>query len=74
MTPTPPVVHRDPDIFSGAAVFVGTRVPVRTLFDHLAAGDPLDVFLDDFPTVGREQAVAVLKLANELVVGDARAA
>jgi uncharacterized protein (DUF433 family) len=48
-------------------VFRGTRVPVESFFDHLEAGVPLDEFLDDFPTVSREQAVALLGLANKLV-------
>jgi uncharacterized protein (DUF433 family) len=46
---------------SGIPVFAGTRVPVRALIDYLAAGDPLDAFLDQFPTVTREQAVAALE-------------
>jgi uncharacterized protein (DUF433 family) len=57
------VLSSDPKIVSGAVVFKGTRVPVDTLFDHLAAGDSLEVFLRDFPTVEREQAEAVLQLA-----------
>ncbi|MGL4462525.1 MAG: DUF433 domain-containing protein [Planctomycetia bacterium] len=57
---TTSVVHADPEIMGGVPVFVGTRVPVRTLLDYLAAGDSLDVFLDHFPTVSREQAVAAL--------------
>ena len=57
------VLSSDPEIVSGAVVFKGTRVPVDTLFDHLAAGDSLDVFLRDFPTVQREQAEAALHLA-----------
>lgn len=65
------VVHCDPDIMSGTPVFVGTRVPVRGLFDHLKAGDSLDVFLDDFPTVSREQAVAALDLAQEVLLDPA---
>lgn len=56
-----PVVTSDPEILGGAQVFAGTRVHVTTLFDYLAAGDPLDEFLDDFPTVRREQAVALLE-------------
>ena len=52
----------DADILSGQPVFSGTRVPVDTLFDHLEAGVPLDEFLDDFPTVSKEMAVAVLQL------------
>ena len=57
MTSVPSVVHSDPDILGGTPVFVGTRVPVRTLLDYLAAGDSLDEFLDHFPTVSRNQAV-----------------
>jgi uncharacterized protein (DUF433 family) len=63
------VFHSDPDILGGTPVFVGTRVPVRTLLDYLAAGDTLEEFLDHFPTVSREQAVAALEQANELLVG-----
>jgi uncharacterized protein (DUF433 family) len=65
MTAISPVFHTDPDILSGTPVFVGTRVPVRTLLDYLEAGDPLDEFLEDFPSVTREQAVAALRLANQ---------
>ena len=54
----------DPEIHSGTPVFRGTRVPVKTLFDHLEVGDPLEVFLDDFPSVSRELAVAVLEQAR----------
>ncbi len=48
-----PVVHSDPEILGGTPVFVGTRVPLETLFDYVAAGDPLSEFLEDFPTVSR---------------------
>ena len=61
------LLSSDPDILSGQTVFAGTRVPVETLFDHLEAGIPLDEFLDDFPTVTREQAVALLDMANKLL-------
>ena len=54
----------DPEVHSGAPVFRGTRVPIKTLFDHLVAGDPLEVFLDDFPSVSKELAVAVLEQAQ----------
>jgi uncharacterized protein (DUF433 family) len=54
------VVESSPNILGGTPVFRGTRVPVTTLFDYLAAGDPLERFLDHFPTVKREQAVALL--------------
>lgn len=57
----------DPEILSGQPVFAGTRVPVESLFDHLEAGVPLDEFLDDFPTVTKAQAVAMLELANRLL-------
>ncbi|MBI1816123.1 MAG: DUF433 domain-containing protein [Deltaproteobacteria bacterium] len=68
------VIHCDPEIMSGAPVFVGTRVPVQALFDYLEGKHSLDEFLDDFPTVSREKAVAVLEQARELVVSGARAA
>jgi uncharacterized protein (DUF433 family) len=55
-----PLISKSDDILGGTEVFAGTRVPVQTLFDYLEAGDHLDEFLDDFPTVTREQAVAVL--------------
>ena len=59
------VVHRDPEILDGTPVFVGTRVPVDTLTDHLAGGISLDEFLEDFPSVQREQAIAFLRHATE---------
>jgi uncharacterized protein (DUF433 family) len=68
MTMTSSVAHTDPDILGGTPVFVGTRVPVRTLLDYLEAGDPLDEFLEDFPSVTREQAVAALRLANQMLM------
>ena len=66
------VVHSDPDILGGTPVFVGTRVPVRSLFDYLEGGDTLDEFLRQFPSVGREQAVAALDLARESFLANAR--
>jgi len=65
------VIHSDTDILGGTPVFVGTRVPVKTLLDYLAAGEALDVFLDHFPSVSREQAVAALELAKEMLVAHA---
>lgn len=59
------VVHTDPEILGGEPVFVGTRVPLKNLFDYLEAGDPLETFLDAFPDVTQEQAVAALELARE---------
>lgn len=64
------LIERSPDILGGTPVFAGTRVPVRILIDHLAAGDRLDDFLTDYPTVPRDQAVALLKFATALVVSD----
>ncbi len=61
------VIHSDPDILGGTPVFVGTRVPIKTLLDYLAAGDSLDEFLDHFPSVSREQARAALELAQEML-------
>ncbi|HEX9731214.1 MAG TPA: DUF433 domain-containing protein [Thermoanaerobaculia bacterium] len=66
------IVSRDPEVMNGDLVFAGTRVPVEILIQHLAAGDSLDKFLDDFPTVSRQQAVAYLRMTLE--VADARAA
>ena len=57
----------DKEILGGQTVFKGTRVPVETLFDHLEAGIPLDQFLDDFPTVSKEQAIALLDWASRLL-------
>ena len=69
-----PVVHRDPDILGGTPVFVGTRVPVKNLFDYLEAGDSLDAFLTSFPSVTREQAIAALELSREALAPDAHPA
>jgi len=68
------VVHRDPEILGGTPVFAGTRVPVKTLFDYLGSGDGLEVFLDAFPSVSREQAVAALEMAREVIAPDAHPA
>jgi len=65
------VISRSPDIMSGAAVFAGTRVPVQTVIDYLAGGHPLSDFLDDFPTVRREQALELLERVKE-ILKDAR--
>ena len=62
------VIHTDPEILGGTPVFVGTRVPLQALIDYLEGGHPLSDFLDDFPTVTREQAVAALEEAKELLV------
>jgi uncharacterized protein (DUF433 family) len=74
MTATPPVIQSDPNILGGVPVFVGTRVPVRTLLDYLEVGDPLSEFLEDFPSVTREQAAAAVRLAGDVLVTHARSA
>ena len=65
------IVHSDPKILGGTPVFCGTRVPVKNLLDYLAAGDTLDQFLDAYPTVTREQAVAALEFARDLLIAGA---
>lgn len=73
--PTPnPLITSSQERLSGTPVFAGTRVPVQTLIDYLEAGDPLDAFLDDFPSVTREHAVAVLELAKSVLLEKAVAA
>ena len=67
-------IQNDSEILSGTPCFSGTRVPVATLLDYLKAGDRVDDFLDDFPTVKREQVVAVLEIANQAVTNYARSA
>ena len=62
------VISSDPDVQGGAVVFAGTRVPLKNLIDYLEAGDSLEVFLDHFPSVTREQAVAALELAQQALV------
>ena len=74
MTLTKPLVTRSEKVMSGAAVFAGTRVPVQTLIDYIEEGDTLDHFLEDFPTVSREHAIAVLELAKESVLAHADSA
>lgn len=59
------LIESDPEKLGGTPVFTGTRVPVKNLFDYLKGGDSLDVFLDDFPTVTREQAQGVLEVYRE---------
>ena len=67
------VVHCDPDILGGTPVFVGTRVPVQALIDYIEGGHSLEKFLDDFPTVSRNIAVAALEQAKVHLLADARA-
>lgn len=64
----------DREIHSGTPVFRGTRVPIKTLFDHLEVGDSLEIFLDDFPSVSRELAIAVLEEARASLIPDAHPA
>jgi len=69
-----PRVISDPEILGGTPVFIGTRVPVRILFEHLEAGDSLEIFLEDFPSVSRELAIQVLEDAKTALVLDAHPA
>lgn len=62
------VIHADPEILGGEPVFVGTRVPFQALLDYIEGGHPLSDFLEDFPSVSREQAIAALEQAKELLV------
>jgi uncharacterized protein (DUF433 family) len=69
-----PVVHSDPEILGGTPVFVGSRVPFQTLLDYLEGGETLDEFLENFPTVTREQAIAALEQAKEALLAHATSA
>ena len=62
------IVHSDPEILSGGPVFVGTRVPVRNLLDYLEGGESLEEFLENFPSVSRDQAVAFLEEAGRALL------
>jgi uncharacterized protein (DUF433 family) len=64
-------IHSDPDVMGGTPVFIGTRVPFETLLDYLEAGEPLSEFLDDFPTVSRDLAVAALEQAKDALLARA---
>jgi uncharacterized protein (DUF433 family) len=66
------IVHSDPEILGGTPVFVGTRVPVQSLFDYLEGGESLDEFLRQFPSVRRDQAVAALEIARAALLAGAR--
>lgn len=74
MKPESSIIQRTEGILGGEPVFAGTRVPVRTLIDCLEAGDSLDDFLEDFPTVSRTQAIGLLELARRALMPDARSA
>ena len=69
-----PLITAPPDRLGGTPVFAGTRVPVQTLIDYLEGGHPLDQFLEEFPAVSREHAVAVLELAKQALLAPAPAA
>ena len=71
MTTTETLITINPEILSGMPVFTGTRVPIKNLWDYLAGGDPLDEFLEDFPSVTREAAIGVLMNAQELLLNNA---
>jgi len=62
------VVHSDPEVLGGTPVFVGTRVPVQSLFDYLEGGETVDEFLRQFPSVRREQILAALEIARDSVL------
>jgi uncharacterized protein (DUF433 family) len=68
VTKTADIVVKDPEILSGTPVFRGTRVPFQNLLDYLEGGETLDEFLDDFPSVTREAAIAALEQAKTLLV------
>jgi uncharacterized protein (DUF433 family) len=63
-----PIISVSPEIMGGTPVFAGTRVPVQTLLDYLKAGESIDDFLDGFPTVTREQVIALLEEAGRQVI------
>jgi uncharacterized protein (DUF433 family) len=67
VTPVDRIIHSDPEIMGGVPVFRGTRAPVQTLFDYLADGYDVDEFVDNFPSVARDQAIALLVGAGDLL-------
>ncbi len=72
MTKRAKVWHSNPDILGGTPVFIGTRVPVQSLFDYLEGGETLDEFLRQFPSVKREQAIGALDMARDSLLASAR--
>jgi uncharacterized protein (DUF433 family) len=76
MTSVPQVISKSPEVLSGTPVFTGTRVPIKNLMDYVRAGDSIEMFLEDFPSVKREQIDAVLLFAEALLLErvDARSA
>jgi uncharacterized protein (DUF433 family) len=67
------IINIDPELMGGTPVFRGTRVPIQSLFDHLEGNIPLEEFLDDFPTVSKDQAIALLEMAFHSVLNQAQA-
>ena len=65
---TAELIERDPEKLGGTPVFAGTRVPIKNLFDYLETGESLETFLDDFPTVTREQAVGLIEASREYIL------
>ena len=68
------VAYIDNEVMGGTPVFVGTRVPVQSLFDYLEGSETIDDFLRQFPSVSREQAMAALKIGRDSVISSARTA
>jgi uncharacterized protein (DUF433 family) len=74
MTTESNIIYSDPELMGGTPVFKGTRVPIKNLIDYLEAGDSLDIFLEHFPSVTRQNAISVLELAKEMLIADANPA
>ncbi len=66
-----PLIYKGRDVMSGTPVFYGTRVPVQTLIDYITTGDTIETFLEDFPTVSREQVVRFLEDAGHFMIAQA---
>lgn len=69
--PVSKLIERSPDVLGDTPVFLGTRVPVRTLIDYIEGGHALEDFLDDFPTVDRDQAIGVLEMMRNVILAQA---
>ena len=74
MTTKSNIIYSDPELMGGTPVFKGTRVPIKNLIDYLEAGDSLDIFLEHFPSVTRQNAISVLELAKEMLTAYANPA
>jgi len=68
------VIDRNPGILKGTPVFKGSRIPIRILFDYLESGDSLEVFLDEYPGISKDQAIEVLELAKQGLLNNSEAA